>query len=344
MTDDSPRARSPPSAVSRLAGTCCTSTEPHFETKVIDVPLNDVVDLVVVNNGLGSTAEIHPLHIHGYKFWVIATGTLPYPGSLDLIPERNVVDPLFADTYPIRTGRYYVLRLEATNAGMWHVHCHLLFHMFLGLQARLESGFVRSAPFPHPRRCGCGRRDPWGAAAGVATTRCACAPAGHVGASRRGGVASHGGVSWRAVVWRRVEACCGARCFTAQRGGLVLNRSMSLCPAWHDICLPSARLVCPVCATACRRDSSCSTSARPINRRRPRTTTRGSSSGPVSSRRSTTLRSRRACCAAMSTTRERSSLGGEVRPAFFCCIFCVLSVGERHRAAPCSAQFKRVIF
>ena len=107
-------------------GKCCTSTQKHFETQIVDVEYDEVVDLVVIQNGLGSTVEYHPLHLHGYRFWVVAAGPLPYNESA---VEYNLIDPLHVDTFPVRTGYYYVLRLRANNPGMWHLHCHLVYHM-----------------------------------------------------------------------------------------------------------------------------------------------------------------------------------------------------------------------
>ena len=118
-------------------GKCCVTDEKHYRTNIIDVHRGEVIDLVVVNNGLGSTVEDHPLHLHGYKFWVVASGELPFDKRR---VQYNTVDPVHADTFPIRTGYYYVLRLRGNNPGMWHLHCHLLYHMFFGLQAVLNVG------------------------------------------------------------------------------------------------------------------------------------------------------------------------------------------------------------
>ena len=118
-------------------GKCCVTDEKRYRTNIIDVHRGEVIDLVVVNNGLGSTVEDHPLHLHGYKFWVVASGELPFDKRR---VQYNTVDPVHADTFPIRTGYYYVLRLRGNNPGMWHLHCHLLYHMFFGLQAVLNVG------------------------------------------------------------------------------------------------------------------------------------------------------------------------------------------------------------
>jgi hypothetical protein len=40
-----------------------------------------------------------------------------------------------------------VLRFVADNPGMWHFHCHLIFHMIQGLQAVFNVG-VEHQPEP----------------------------------------------------------------------------------------------------------------------------------------------------------------------------------------------------
>ena len=57
---------------------------PSYATHVIDVDYGEVVDLVVTV-GIGAPSSIvHSLHLHGYRFWVVATGPLPFPeGGVD---------------------------------------------------------------------------------------------------------------------------------------------------------------------------------------------------------------------------------------------------------------------
>jgi len=62
---------------------------------------------------------------------------MPSYGPPDDAPrdaERNVVDPLYADTFSMVGGSYYVLRVRFDNPGVWHFHCHYLVHMLHGLQ------------------------------------------------------------------------------------------------------------------------------------------------------------------------------------------------------------------
>ena len=50
-----------------------------------------------MNVGLGSTPEIHPLHFHGHKFWVVAMADLPWPVDQRERPPYNLDDPVLVD-------------------------------------------------------------------------------------------------------------------------------------------------------------------------------------------------------------------------------------------------------
>ena len=94
----------PSSPLYLTKGKCCVSTVPNFETKLEKVDLGEIIDVVVIQNGLGSEQEVHPLHLHGNKFWVVGSGPLPYPGHVEKVPNYNTVDPIYADTFPVVTG------------------------------------------------------------------------------------------------------------------------------------------------------------------------------------------------------------------------------------------------
>ncbi|KAH8077010.1 hypothetical protein JL720_10311 [Aureococcus anophagefferens] len=130
-----------PSPPARAAdGRYGVERDAHYGTNVVDVPLGAVVDIVVVNNGLGSAPVQHPLHLHGYRFWVVDHGPLPYPENDAAAPRYNLDDPPYVDTFPVDTGFYAVLRFVADNPGMWHFHCHYLIHMVNGLSLVLNVG------------------------------------------------------------------------------------------------------------------------------------------------------------------------------------------------------------
>merc|ERR1711879_352438 len=101
------------------------------------------------------------MHLHGYKFWVVETGWLgqgdaktasateTFPGVEKFRIRRgsNYVDPPFVDTVTMTQYSFVRLRIVADNPGMWHFHCHFLWHMMEGLQTVFNIG-EPSQPVP----------------------------------------------------------------------------------------------------------------------------------------------------------------------------------------------------
>lgn len=98
------------------------------------VPENNVVELVV--NNLDSS--IHPFHLHGHQFQVLSrppTGAGKYtPGSST---ASFPTDPASRDTVSIFGNSYAVLRFKADNPGVWLFHCHIEWHVEMGLTATI---------------------------------------------------------------------------------------------------------------------------------------------------------------------------------------------------------------
>jgi hypothetical protein len=89
---------------------------------VYKVPYNSIVQVELITGGS------HPFHLHGHKFWVIGgdAGTL-YNNYI----QRDVVT----------TGGFggkTIFRFIANNPGVQAMHCHIDWHMTLGLMALLE--------------------------------------------------------------------------------------------------------------------------------------------------------------------------------------------------------------
>lgn len=98
------------------------------------------IDIVFSNFDDGN----HPLHLHGYKFFVLAQGH-GYP------PQRSVFDginrenleplyesldlsnPLRRDTASVEGFGWILIRLIADNPGAWPLHCHVSWHAEAGL-------------------------------------------------------------------------------------------------------------------------------------------------------------------------------------------------------------------
>ena len=98
------------------------------------------IDLLVSNFDDGN----HPLHLHGYKYFVLAQGH-GYPPLTDigsgitlknlapLYNSLNLSNPLRRDTASVEAFGWILLRIVADNPGVWAFHCHLSWHSEAGL-------------------------------------------------------------------------------------------------------------------------------------------------------------------------------------------------------------------
>ena len=86
-----------------------------------------VLDIVVTNFDDGN----HPLHLHGYKYFVIGQGH-GYPPA-DLTSTVDLSNPLRRDTASVEAYGWLHLRLVADNPGAWAFHCHISWHTEAGL-------------------------------------------------------------------------------------------------------------------------------------------------------------------------------------------------------------------
>jgi len=75
--------------------------------------LGDDVLIHLSNDG----AQIHPMHLHGYHFQVVAQ-------------DGFVLDqPYMADTLPVAPGQRFDIIVKADYPGVWAYHCHILPHV-----------------------------------------------------------------------------------------------------------------------------------------------------------------------------------------------------------------------
>ncbi|CAM0883585.1 unnamed protein product [Alopecurus aequalis] len=116
-------------------------------TSVMKVMYNDVVEVVLQSRAYSSAlgTENHPIHLHGFNFFVLAQGL----GRFD--PTRakskyNLVNPQVRNTVAVPGGGWAVIRFTANNPGMWFMHCHLDAHLPLGLAMVFE---VLNGPAPN---------------------------------------------------------------------------------------------------------------------------------------------------------------------------------------------------
>lgn len=72
-----------------------------------------------------SVAVPHPIHLHGFDFYVLATGTGTYDSTNDTLTLSN---PPRRDTAMLPASGYLVIAFETDNPGAWLMHCHIGWH------------------------------------------------------------------------------------------------------------------------------------------------------------------------------------------------------------------------
>ncbi|KAL5206574.1 hypothetical protein ABZP36_034783 [Zizania latifolia] len=112
-------------------------------TKVKTLRYNETVEMVLQNTRL-IAKESHPMHIHGFNFFILAQGFGNYDKNR-AVRRFNLVNPQERNTIALPTGGWAVIRFVADNPGMWYMHCHFDAHISLGLGMVLE---VLDGPTP----------------------------------------------------------------------------------------------------------------------------------------------------------------------------------------------------
>ncbi|KAG2627030.1 laccase-12-like [Panicum virgatum] len=101
-------------------------------TKVVVLPFGTTVELVLQDTSILG-AESHPLHLHGFNFYVVGQGFGNFDPATD--PARfNLADPVERNTVGVPAGGWVAIRFRADNPGVWFMHCHLEVHMSWGLK------------------------------------------------------------------------------------------------------------------------------------------------------------------------------------------------------------------
>lgn len=173
-------ALSQPKEISNLCEHAdCGVEKTCFCTHTIDVDFGKTVQMVFSNHGAGSFTH-HPLHLHGYSFYVIKIGLATYnettgqivgdnddilcpdePRTLcnnptwrnsswvdGEIPGLKLKRPPRKDTIVIPKGGYVVFRFVADNPGVWMLHCHFKNHFGDGMALLINDSFSRHPPPP----------------------------------------------------------------------------------------------------------------------------------------------------------------------------------------------------
>ncbi|KAF5761587.1 putative laccase [Helianthus annuus] len=115
-------------------------------TKVLEY--GSRVQLILQDTGTVTT-ENHPIHLHGYSFYVVGYGSGNYNPQT---ASFNLVDPPYMNTIGVPVGGWAAIRFIADNPGVWIMHCHLELHFDWGLSVAfiVKNGQGPTETLPNP--------------------------------------------------------------------------------------------------------------------------------------------------------------------------------------------------
>ncbi|KAL5164415.1 Laccase-3 [Glycine soja] len=113
---------------------------PSRGTKLYKVKYGSKVQIVLQDTSIVTTEE-HPMHVHGFHFFVVGSGFGNFNPATDPL-KFNLVDPPVRNTIGTPPGGWVAIRFVADNPGIWFVHCHIDSHLNwgLGMALLVENG------------------------------------------------------------------------------------------------------------------------------------------------------------------------------------------------------------
>ncbi|KAK4278525.1 hypothetical protein QN277_016361 [Acacia crassicarpa] len=103
---------------------------PSRGTKLYKLKYGSRVQIVLQDTSIVST-EDHPMHLHGYDFFVVGSGFGNFNPATDTA-NFNLVDPPQRNTIGTPPGGWVAIRFVADNPGIWFMHCHIDSHLNWG--------------------------------------------------------------------------------------------------------------------------------------------------------------------------------------------------------------------
>ncbi|KAI1500861.1 Cupredoxin [Biscogniauxia marginata] len=123
-----------------------TEVEAYGSVGAFTVAYGEVLEIVINNNDTG----VHPFHLHGHQFQVLER---PFSNAGDWDGSDwagNPVPPR-RDTVDVYAHSHVVLRIVANNPGVFLLHCHIEWHVEMGLAATLIEAPERLIDYPIPQ-------------------------------------------------------------------------------------------------------------------------------------------------------------------------------------------------
>ncbi|KAI1824594.1 Cupredoxin [Xylaria intraflava] len=123
-----------------------TEVAAYGQVGAFTVGYNEVLEIVINNKD----AAIHPFHLHGHQFQIIerpASNKGSWSGTTMVVPST----PIRRDTVAVFAKSHAVLRILANNPGVFLLHCHIEWHVEMGLTVTLIEAPERLIDYKFPQ-------------------------------------------------------------------------------------------------------------------------------------------------------------------------------------------------
>nr|GFA79739.1 laccase/diphenol oxidase family protein [Tanacetum cinerariifolium] len=104
---------------------------PKRATEVRVIEYDSIIEVVFQGTNLVSGLD-HPMHLHGFNFYVVGWGYGNFDNKTDPL-NYNLLDPPFRNTVLVPINGWATIRFKASNPGVWFLHCHLERHLTWGM-------------------------------------------------------------------------------------------------------------------------------------------------------------------------------------------------------------------
>ncbi|KAI0479649.1 Cupredoxin [Xylaria cf. heliscus] len=122
-----------------------TEVSAYGQVSAFTIGYDEVLEIIINNHD----DAIHPFHLHGHQFQIIDR---PKSNAGNWTRTNvNSLTPIRRDTIAVYSKSYAVLRIRATNPGVFLFHCHIEWHVEMGLSATLIEAPERLVNYTIPQ-------------------------------------------------------------------------------------------------------------------------------------------------------------------------------------------------
>ncbi|KAI0545286.1 Cupredoxin [Xylaria curta] len=122
-----------------------TEISAYGQVGAFTIGYGEVLEIIINNHD----DAIHPFHLHGHQFQIIER---PKSNGGNYTRTNVVSDtPVRRDTVAVFSHSYAVLRIQANNPGVFLLHCHIEWHVEMGLTATLIEAPERLVNYTIPQ-------------------------------------------------------------------------------------------------------------------------------------------------------------------------------------------------